>query len=197
MRSQRRNSCAQMRFASRVLKKLQLYVISHITDSMHNNYITIQQPIMAYATVFKINITASNDRKHIIAKDVLALAGAKGDKLEKQYQKFQRRGHLDFCTTWYDWESDLRRASRSISSETWWNPKTKEFQTSLHLHDGEMLNIEGFGDDDEDIWRAVVTNRKFSLEYCLRVEYINKVSCESDKNCTGCQDCAERLPIYD
>lgn len=150
---------------------------------------------MGYYTYFEITISAATpERKREIAKRVIALARLGTTSRNEVLTEFEKEGSLSFVAQWGDWKHDVQGS--------WYDRTTRSVREGLHLEEGESLNIEGSGEEDRDMWRAVVTRRKFSIERCLRAEFINKQSpCENDETepdpCTGCSACAERVPVYE
>jgi len=148
---------------------------------------------MGYYTDFTISIKATTPaRKAEIFKTLIKLAGVEhtsdGAAVTRRFEQYSI---CHFDATWYHWDRDVQG--------DWFDGK--RIVKGLQLNEGENLNIEGFGEHDDDIWKSFVSKRKFSIEHCLRVEFAAKGPCEDDETepvkCTGCQGCATRVPIYE
>lgn len=152
---------------------------------------------MGYNTNFRITIHASTKRQQELAKVLVHVAKVDATEKEEALKRFEEQGVLSFTSKWPSWERDVKGWNDCLHA------KNGNTDMALLLEEGELFEIEGFGDDDNDIWQSVVTKRMFFIKRCLRVEFVNKRPCEkwSDNNgtrvqCTGCQSCADRLPIY-
>lgn len=149
---------------------------------------------MGYNTSFTITIVAPTlERKRELAEAIVNLARIGSDKDEALFN-FDTFEVLQFDAKWYEWKHDVQGS--------WWDAEIRDVREGLKLNEGESLSLEGYGDDDDDVWRAFVSRRKFSIEHCDHVEWTNKRelcdNCDSDDEdkCPGCQGCADRVPVY-
>ena len=154
---------------------------------------------MGYITDFVVTIeAATNERRLEIVKRILQLAmigTIDESKALAGYDQLSKTGFhtVSFDAKWYDWQRDVRGG--------WYSYETKSIHDGLELNEGESLSIEGFGEDDEDVWKAFVTRRKFTHEHCASIKWLNKRdtcdNCDEDETCPGCGGCADREAIFD
>lgn len=148
---------------------------------------------MGYITMFYVTIVASSERKLKLAQHILKLACRAGSDADEALRDFETFDLLKFDARWYEWKRDAQG--------NWWDYETKSVREGIKLEDGESISIEGFGDDDIDVWKSFVTKRKFSVEYCHHVEWQNKSqdcgNMDEESECAGCQACATRIPVYE
>ena len=159
---------------------------------------------MGYYTTFQITVSAAAEARRLeIVKKMLQLAHMAGTSDAKEildnYQlspKNQVYYSFSFDAKWYEWAKDVRGS--------WFDSNLAVYE-GLVLQEGESVTILGYGDENDDIWKAFVSKRKFSQEHCAKVNWIHKEPvCECDgedednnEKCTGCQGCAEREPVFD
>lgn len=155
---------------------------------------------MGYQTTFQIEIVAATEARRLeIVRNILQLAKVTIDTEKeaiKEYQSGATKGFysLIFTTAWYGWELDL--------SGNWYNYEVKGLVRRLILNEKESLSVLGYGEMNGDIWKAFVSKRRFSRQHCFSYRWINKKS-QCDNNainellCTGCQNCADRDPVFD
>lgn len=150
---------------------------------------------MGYITNFVIDVeAATNERRLEIVKRILELAMVGTMSGRNALDQSVEIGFhtISFDAKWYDWKQDV--------CGFWYSYETKSVQNGLHLNEGESLNIQGYG-DDEDVWKAFVTKRKFRHEYCAFIKWVNKQAacgdCDEGEICTGCHGCADREAIFD
>lgn len=151
---------------------------------------------MGYITYFIIGIEASrSDRRLAIINRILELAtvsAADKTKVLAEYEKSSAVGvyAIRFYAEWYYWKRDV--------CGYWFCHQTNSIQDGIRPNEGESLSIHGYGSNASDIWKAFVTNRKFSQEHCASFIWTNKKNkCPSGKQCSGCMACADRKPIFD
>lgn len=149
---------------------------------------------MGYITSFYVTIVASPERKLQLAKHILDLGCIRGSlDVKDALEGLETFDLLKFEARWYEWKRDAQG--------NWWDVETKSIRIGINLEDGESLSIEGFGDDDIDIWKAFVSKRKFSVEYCHHVEWHNKSqdcgNVDEGSECTGCQACSTRIAVWE
>lgn len=154
---------------------------------------------MGYNTTFYITITAATAARRLsIVQKILALSHISAVDVKDCLAEYQLKAEkevyeVSFNAKWYQWHQDIQTSS--------YDACIRVTDYELILHEYESLKISGFGEQDDDVWRAFVTKRKFLREYCAFFNWINNeaecINSEQDEICSGCQSCAERDPIFD
>ena len=139
---------------------------------------------MGYDTFYIITISAdTEERRRDIAAEIIKHAWypclcreLKDDEFKDPILRFQGR-------SW-------RRYELLDLGGKWYDPNMRE-EHSIILKKDEKIDLLGQGDDDEDVYRIIVTSTSI-VRQKARVWFVDQTKeCEAEEHCKGCGVCAE------